>query len=90
MYILIQVLLQHVPIGSLNNTPAVVHKMWCYQSLYLHKGKNKSKSKKPLFIVGLCKEYKISYHLKWVLVAHKSMHISKIQQNTCDKSCEQR
>ena len=55
MYTMIRISLQHVPIGSLNNTPAVVHKMSCYQNLYLHKGKNKSKSKKPLFIVGLCK-----------------------------------
>ena len=37
--------------------------------------KSKSKSKKTLFNVGQCKQYNISSHLKWVLVADKSMHI---------------
>ena len=41
--------------------------------------KSKSKSKKTLFKVGQCKQYNISSHLKWVLVADKSMHISKVQ-----------
>ena len=36
--------------------------------------KNK-KSKKTLFNVGQCKQYNISSHLKWVLVADKSMHM---------------
>ena len=31
--------------------------------------KSKSKSKKTLFNVGQCKQYNISSHLKWVLVA---------------------
>ena len=35
----------------------------------------KSKSKKTLFNVGQCKQYNISSHLKWVLVADKSMHM---------------
>ena len=74
-----QISLQIVPIDSLNNTTTVVHKMSCYQSLYLHNSKNKSKSKKTLFKVGQCKEYNISLHIKWVLVAGKSMHISKVQ-----------
>ena len=39
----------------------------------------KSKSKKTLFKVGQCKQCNISSHLKWVLVADKSMHISKVQ-----------
>ena len=34
--------------------------------------KNKSKSKKTLFNVGHCKQYSISFHLKWVLVADKT------------------
>ena len=34
--------------------------------------KSKSKSKKTLFNVGQCKQYNISSHLKWVLVADKS------------------
>ena len=42
-------------------------------------GKSKSKSKKTLFKVGQCKQCNISSHLKWVLVAYKSMHISKVQ-----------
>ena len=37
--------------------------------------KSKSKSKKTLFNVGQCKQYNISSHLKWVLVADKSMHM---------------
>ena len=41
--------------------------------------KSKSKSKKTFFKVGQCKQYNISSHLKWVLVADKSMHISKVQ-----------
>ena len=32
-------------------------------------GKSKSKSKKTVFNVGQYKQYNISYHLKWVLVA---------------------
>ena len=36
---------------------------------------SKSKSKKTLFNVGQCKQYNISSHLKWVLVADKSMHM---------------
>ena len=32
---------------------------------------SKSKSKKTLFNVGQCKQYNISSHLKWVLVADK-------------------
>ena len=65
--------------GPLNNMPAVVRIMtWC-QSLYLHTSKIKSKSKKTLFKVGQCKQYNISSHSKWVLVADKSMHISKVQ-----------
>ena len=39
----------------------------------------KSKSKNTLLKVGQCKQYNISSHLKWVLVADKSMHISKVQ-----------
>ena len=39
----------------------------------------KSKSKKTLFKVGQNKQYNISSHLKWVLVADKSMHISIVQ-----------
>ena len=39
------------------------------------KSKSKSKSKKTLFSVGQCKQYNISSHLKWVLVAYKSMHM---------------
>ena len=35
----------------------------------------KSKSKKTLFNVGQCKQYNISSHLKWVLVADKRMHM---------------
>ena len=31
-----------------------------------------SKSKKTLFNVGQCKQYNISSHLKWVLVADKN------------------
>ena len=65
--------------GPLNNTPAVVHKMTWYQSLYLHTSTNKSKSKKTLFKVGQCKQYNISSHSTWVLVADTSMHISKVQ-----------
>ena len=38
-------------------------------------GTSKSKSKKTLFNVGQCKQYNISSHLKWVLVADKSMHM---------------
>ena len=38
-------------------------------------GYSKSKSKKTLFNVGQCKQYNISSHLKWVLVADKSMHM---------------
>ena len=35
-----------------------------------------SKSKKTLFNVGQCKQYNISSHLKWVLVADKKrMHL---------------
>ena len=34
-------------------------------------GKSKSKSKKTLFNVGQYKQYNISSHLKWVLVADK-------------------
>ena len=41
--------------------------------------KSKSKSKKTVFKVGQCKQCNISSHLKWVLVADKSMHISKVQ-----------
>ena len=37
--------------------------------------KSKSKSKKTLFNVGPCKQYNISSHLEWVLVADKSMHM---------------
>ena len=37
--------------------------------------RNKSKSKKTLFNVGQCKQYNISSHLKWELVADKSMHM---------------
>ena len=37
--------------------------------------KSKSKSKKTLFNVGQCKQYNISSHLEWVLVADKSMHM---------------
>ena len=40
-----------------------------------NKSKSKSKSKKTLFNVGQCKQYNISSHLKWVLVADKSMHM---------------
>ena len=40
--------------------------------------KSKSKSKKTLFNVGQCKQYNISSHLKWVLVADKSMHIDSV------------
>ena len=39
------------------------------------KSKSKSKSKKTLFNVGQCKQYNISSHLKWVLVADNSMHM---------------
>ena len=39
------------------------------------KSKSKSKSKKTLFNVGQCKQYNISSHLEWVLVADKSMHM---------------
>ena len=42
--------------------------------LYIWRG-SKSKSKKTLFNVGQCKQYNISSHLKWVLVADKSMHM---------------
>ena len=35
----------------------------------------KSKSKKTLFNVGQWKQYNITSHLKWVLVADKSMHM---------------
>ena len=37
---------------------------WLYQNIL-----SKSKSKKTLFNVGQCKQYNISFHLKWVLVA---------------------
>ena len=40
-----------------------------------HDIKSKSKSKKTLFNVGQCKQCNISSHLKWVLVADKSMHM---------------
>ena len=40
---------------------------------------SKSKSKETLFKVGQCKQYNISSHLKWVLVADKNTHISKVQ-----------
>ena len=33
---------------------------------------SKSKSKKTVFNVGQCKQYNISSHFKWVLVADKS------------------
>ena len=46
---------------------------------------SKSKSKKTLFQIGPCKPGNISFHLKWVLVAGKSMRIIKIQQNLCNK-----
>ena len=42
----------------------------------------KSKSKKTLFNVGQCKQNNISSHLKWVLVADKSMHINHIGLET--------
>ena len=42
------------------------------------KSKSKSNSKKTLFNVGQCKQYNISSHLKWVLVADKPTHISDI------------
>ena len=41
----------------------------------ISKSKSKSKSKKTLFNVGQCKQYNITSHLKWVLVADKSMHM---------------
>ena len=37
--------------------------------------KSKIKSKKTLFNVGQCKQYNISSHLEWVLVADKRFHI---------------
>ena len=53
---------------------------WAFGSINV--GKSKSKSKKTLFNDGQCKQYNISSHLKWVLVADKSMHMiiyNKIQ-----------
>ena len=49
--------------------------------------KNKTKTKKTLFKVGQYKQFNISSHLKWVLVANKSMHISHISKviNHCTK-----
>ena len=52
---------------------------WEWPSPILWQGKSKSKSKKTLFKVGQCKQHNISSHLKCVLVADKSMHISKVQ-----------
>ena len=43
--------------------------------------KSKSKSKKTLFNVGQCKQYNISSHLKWVLVADNR----KKRENTWEK-----
>ena len=40
------------------------------------KSRSKSKSKNTLFNVGQCKQYNISSHLKWLLVADKSMHMT--------------
>ena len=45
------------------------------ESLESDISKSKSKSKKTLFNVGQSKQYNISSHLKWVLVADKSMHM---------------
>ena len=45
-----------------------VHKQATSHST-LGKSKSKSKSKKTLFKIGQCKQYNISSHLKWVLVA---------------------
>ena len=45
-----------------------------------------SKSKKTLFNVGQCKQYNISSHLKWVLVADKNgctIHIKYIGYFRC-------
>ena len=47
----------------------------CIQGDVWGVGASKSKSKKTLFNVGQCKQYNISPHLKWVLVADKSMHM---------------
>ena len=51
--------------------------MWCMSErhsemvlpLRVPESKSKSKSKKTLFNVGQCKQYNISSHLEWVLVA---------------------
>ena len=37
------------------------------------RSKSKSKSKKTLFNVGQCKQYNISSHLEWVLVADSNL-----------------
>ena len=39
------------------------------------KSKSNSKSNNTLLNVGQCKQYNISSHFKWVLVADKSMHM---------------
>ena len=44
---------------------------------------SKSKSKKTLFEVKQWKQYNISSHIKWVLIADKSMHIIKVNKNIC-------
>ena len=49
--------------------------LWDFVKLPVYSKKSKSKSKKTLFNVRQCKQYNISSHLKWVLVADKSMHM---------------
>ena len=61
-------------------TQCQLYPLWLLESCFeinkfSCKSKSKSKSKKTLFNVGQCKQYNISSHLKWVLVADKSMHM---------------
>ena len=68
--------LKFIPKVWINNIQALVQIMaWCRPGdnplSEPMLGKSKSKSKKTLFNVGQCKQYNISSHLKWVLVADK-------------------
>ena len=66
-------LVRDKPLGA----PASVKRVYF---TYLTRTKNKSKSKleqENVFKVGQYNQYNISSHLKWVLVADRSVHIIK-------------
>ena len=60
--------------GPFYSNKLILIPVWISNEIH-YKSKSKSKSKKTLFNVGQCKQYNISSHLKWVLVADKSMHM---------------